>query len=72
MVNCPVCRQTNSILEADAGNLDVDMMNFMKLHFPKEIKEKRKESSREQAQEEMEAFTGHRWSDMPDGSCIIM
>ncbi|KAK3811163.1 MAG: SPX domain-containing protein, partial [Benniella sp.] len=49
MVNCPVCRQTNSILEADAGNLDVDMMNFMKLHFPKEIKEKRKESSREQA-----------------------
>ncbi|KAG0201444.1 hypothetical protein BGX28_005725 [Mortierella sp. GBA30] len=72
MVHCPICRQTNSVVDADASNLDVAMMNFLKLYFPKEIKEKRKESSREQAQEEMEAFTGHRWSEVPDSACVIM
>ncbi|KAG0365723.1 SPX domain-containing protein [Gamsiella multidivaricata] len=72
MINCPVCRQTNSVLEADASNLDVSMMNFMEMYFPKEIKEKRKESGREQAKEEMEAFTGQRWSEVPDTTCILM
>ncbi|KAF9424665.1 hypothetical protein BGZ94_007991 [Podila epigama] len=72
MTNCPVCRQSNSVLDADASNLDVSMMNFMKLYFPKEIKEKRKDSSREQAAEEMEAITGQRWSEVPDAPCIIM
>ncbi len=72
MIHCPICRQTNSVVEADASNLDVAMMNFLKLYFPKEIKEKRKESSREQAAEEMEAFTGQRWSEVPESSCTIM
>ncbi|KAG0243468.1 SPX domain-containing protein [Mortierella sp. GBAus27b] len=72
MVHCPICRQTNSVQDADASNLDVAMMNFMKLYFPKEIKEKRKDSSREQAQEEMQALTGRRWTEMPDSACIIM
>ncbi|CAO3565762.1 unnamed protein product [Mortierella alpina] len=72
MVHCPICRQTNSVVEADASNLDVAMMNFLKLYFPKEIKEKRKESSREQAAEEMEAFTGQRWSEVPESACTIM
>ncbi|KAF9312188.1 hypothetical protein BG003_006559 [Podila horticola] len=72
MVHCPVCRQNNSVLDADASNLDVSLMNFLKLYFPKEIKEKRKDSSREQAAEEMEAITGHRWSEVPDGACVIM
>ncbi|KAG0069198.1 hypothetical protein BGZ89_003340 [Linnemannia elongata] len=71
MVHCPVCRQTNSVHEADASNLDVTMMNFLKLYFPKEIKEKRKESSKEQAVEEMEALTGRRFTDNPD-ACLIM
>ncbi|KAF9925279.1 hypothetical protein BGZ65_007862 [Modicella reniformis] len=73
MIHCPVCRQPNSVLEADASNLDVSMMNFMKLYFPKEIKEKRKESSKELAREELEALTGQRWSESPEAAvCIIM
>ncbi|KAI1319374.1 hypothetical protein EDD11_004240 [Mortierella claussenii] len=72
MIHCPVCRESNSVMDADASNLDVSMMNFLKLYFPKEIKEKRKESSREQAAEEMEAFTGQRWSEVPEQACIIM
>ncbi|KAG0306432.1 hypothetical protein BGZ98_002397 [Dissophora globulifera] len=72
MIHCPVCRQPNSVSDADASNLDVSMMNFMKLYFPKEIKEKRKETNREQAAEEMEAFTGQRWSEIPDTACTIM
>ncbi|KAF8937514.1 hypothetical protein BGZ47_009027 [Haplosporangium gracile] len=71
MVHCPICRQTNSVYEADASNLDVSMMNFLKLYFPKEIKEKRKESSKEQAVEEMEALTGRRFTDSPD-ACLVM
>ncbi|KAF9332879.1 hypothetical protein BG006_004242 [Podila minutissima] len=72
MVHCPVCRQHNSVLDADASNLDVSLMNFLKLYFPKEIKEKRKDSSREQAAEELEAITGQRWTDAPEGACVIM
>ncbi|KAF9378681.1 hypothetical protein CPB97_009415 [Podila verticillata] len=72
MVHCPVCRQHNSVLDADASNLDVALMNFLKLYFPKEVKEKRKDSSREQAAEEMELITGHRWSEVPDNACVIM
>ncbi|KAG0086611.1 hypothetical protein BGZ93_006736 [Podila epicladia] len=72
MVNCPVCRQHNSVMDADASNLDMSLMNFLKLYFPKEIKEKRKDSSREQAAEEMEAITGQRWTDAPQGACVIM
>ncbi|KAF9182262.1 hypothetical protein BGZ51_004847 [Haplosporangium sp. Z 767] len=72
MMHCPICRQTNSVVDADASNLDVSMMNFLKLYFPKEIKEKRKESSREQAVEEMEAITGHRWTETSEPACIIM
>lgn len=71
MVHCPICRQPNSVHEADASNLDVSMMNFLKLYFPKEIKEKRKESSKEQAVEEMEALTGRRFTDNPD-ACLVM
>ncbi|KAG0310019.1 hypothetical protein BGZ97_012858 [Linnemannia gamsii] len=71
MVHCPVCRQTNSVQQADASNLDVSMMNFLKLYFPKEIKEKRKESSKEQAVEEMEALTGRQFTNNPD-ACLVM
>ncbi|KAG0294570.1 hypothetical protein BGZ96_000918 [Linnemannia gamsii] len=70
MVHCPVCRQTNSVQEADASNLDVSMMNFLKLYFPKEIKEKRKESSKEQAVEEMEALTGRQFTN--NDACLVM
>jgi hypothetical protein len=47
------------------------MMNFLKLYFPKEIKEKRKESSKEQAVEEMEALTGRQFTNNPD-ACLVM
>ncbi|KAF9924101.1 hypothetical protein FBU30_005865 [Linnemannia zychae] len=70
MVHCPICRQENSVYEADASNLDVSMMNFLKLYFPKEIKEKRREASKEQAVEEMEALTGRRFDSTE--ACVIM
>ena len=47
-------------------------MNFMKLYFPKEIKEKQKDSSREQVAEELEALTGQRWTEAPNPACVIM
>ncbi|KAF9916915.1 hypothetical protein BX616_002447 [Lobosporangium transversale] len=71
MIHCPICRGPNTVLDADASNLDTSLMSFMELYFPKEIKEKRKESGREQAMEEMEAITGRHWTDS-DQSCLIM
>ncbi|KAF9112379.1 hypothetical protein BGX27_003455 [Mortierella sp. AM989] len=71
MIHCPVCREFNSVKEADASNLDVSMLNFLKLYFPKEISEKRKEASREAAEEEMEALTGRRWTEA-ESPCTIM
>ncbi|KAG0239675.1 hypothetical protein BGW41_007558 [Actinomortierella wolfii] len=68
MTNCPICRHDNSVALANASNLDVPLMNFMKLYFPHEIKEKRKDASREQAAEDFAAITGRQIDD----SCVIM
>ncbi|KAF9572946.1 hypothetical protein EC968_009252 [Mortierella alpina] len=72
MLHCPICRQTNAVLRANAGNLDISLMNFIKLYFPKEIKEKQQDSSREHAAEEMEASIGPRGTETPEVACIIM
>ncbi|KAF9168069.1 hypothetical protein DFQ26_001526 [Actinomortierella ambigua] len=69
IINCPICRHDSSVANADATNLDVPLMNFMRLYFPKEIKEKRKEASREQAAEDLKIITGSRHS---DDACTIM
>ncbi|KAG0373757.1 hypothetical protein BGX24_011275 [Mortierella sp. AD032] len=71
-LHCPICRHPNSILNARGINLDVSMMKFMRLYFPKEVKEKQIESNREQAAEEMEAVTGLRWTEAPTPAYGIM
>ncbi|CAJ0854284.1 11473_t:CDS:10 [Entrophospora sp. SA101] len=40
MKDCPVCREKGAIRKADAGNIDKSLMNFLKLYFPKEVKQK--------------------------------
>ncbi|KAF9431615.1 hypothetical protein BGZ76_000073 [Entomortierella beljakovae] len=72
MLHCPICRHPNSVRDAQGSNLDSSLMNFMKLYFPKEVKDKWKDSSREQAAEEMESFTGQRWTEVSDAACAIM
>ena len=47
MTNCPLCRRSGSVAQATADNLDVPLMNLLRLYFPKEIKEKRKENAKE-------------------------
>ncbi|KAF9976717.1 hypothetical protein BGZ73_008024 [Actinomortierella ambigua] len=69
MINCPICRHDNSVAIADASNLDVSLMNFMSKYFPKEIKEKRKEASREQAAEDLQIMTQGRHA---EDACTIM
>ncbi|KAI5970278.1 hypothetical protein CANMA_000630 [Candida margitis] len=61
--DCPFCRRTNAILEADSGNLDLEAMEVMKKYFPVEVKEKLKDRSKER-------YLEFRGSDKDD-KCII-
>ncbi|KAJ3056140.1 hypothetical protein HK097_007972 [Rhizophlyctis rosea] len=65
--NCPVCRRENAVADASADNLDTARMNFLKLYFPKEVKQKIEDSSKERAKEDTAALmksTG--------GDCVVM
>lgn len=58
MDNCPLCRHRDAVKAATTLNLDVPLQNLMRLYFPREVKEKRKDNQREQAIEDIQAMTG--------------
>lgn len=61
---CPLCRN-ECLLSLTSDDLDLAQMNYMKIYFPKEVKEKEMENSREILQEQHVID--------PDGkACIIM
>ncbi|KAI8070925.1 SPX domain-containing protein [Gongronella butleri] len=80
MAACPLCRHDTAVRQASALNLDESLQKFMLQYFPKEIKQKKRENEREQAIEDVELFTGRKFT--PDQvarmtreqekSCIIM
>lgn len=82
MDDCPLCRHPTAVQQACALNLDVPMQNFMKMYFPKEIKQKKKENEREQALEDVQAIMGRAYTEeqllrmnrrqQQDGQCTIM
>ncbi|GMM35041.1 hypothetical protein DASC09_023660 [Saccharomycopsis crataegensis] len=39
---CPVCRSP-AVMEATSDNLDIELQDYMKTYFPKQVKEKQKE-----------------------------
>ncbi|ODV80834.1 uncharacterized protein CANTADRAFT_47103 [Suhomyces tanzawaensis NRRL Y-17324] len=49
--NCPICRNQNAVVKADGTNLDEELMQLMKRHFPIEVKEKMKERNLEKYNE---------------------
>lgn len=61
---CPMCRK-NVVLKADSLNLDLAHMEFLKLYFPKETKEKQQEMEKQIMEEQMEHLKR-------SGDCIIM
>ncbi|KAI9318478.1 SPX domain-containing protein, partial [Dichotomocladium elegans] len=63
MESCPLCRHPTAVKLASSLNLDIPMQNFLKLYFPKEIKQKKKENEREQAIEDVQAMTGRRYTE---------
>lgn len=82
MDDCPLCRHPTAVQQACALNLDVPMQNFMKMYFPKEIKQKKKDNEREQALEDVQAIMGRAYTEeqllrmnrrqQQDGQCTIM
>lgn len=63
MKSCPMCRHPTSVEAATALNLDEGLQNFLKLYFPKEIKQKKRENEREQAIEDVQAMTGRIYTE---------
>lgn len=49
-----MCRR-DAVLEADSTNLDLSLLNFLKVYFPKETKLKQQENEREVAMEQWKA-----------------
>lgn len=72
MYDCPMCRCDFAVGNADAGNLDRGLQNFMMLYFPKEIKQKKRDDEQEQAMMDMEAITGRAWTQTSNDACCIM
>ncbi|KAI7872403.1 SPX domain-containing protein [Spinellus fusiger] len=80
MDSCPLCRHSDAVKLASAANLDKSLQNFLSLHFPREIKQKKKENEREQAIQDIEAITGRTYSEdqllrmqrSSDSKCSIM
>ncbi|KAJ3003900.1 hypothetical protein HKX48_001504 [Thoreauomyces humboldtii] len=56
--HCPICRADGAVENATPDQLDVARMNLLKLYFPKETKQKARDSGQERAAEDMEAMFG--------------
>lgn len=50
---CPICRDLN-LMEVTDRHLDTEMMKFMEVTFPAEVKKKRKDNDREVTEETLE------------------
>ncbi|GAA5938374.1 hypothetical protein JCM1841_006722 [Sporobolomyces salmonicolor] len=63
--NCPQCRSA-VVLRANAGNLDMEMQQFLLRWFPHEVKQKERNNYKEAAREELEEMG------IVDRKCKIM
>lgn len=50
--DCPLCRHKNAVALACDRNYDKALANFLKLYFPKEVREKGRLAKKEKAMEE--------------------
>lgn len=64
--HCPICRRDN-VLEADSTNIDWALLNFLKMYFPREAKEKQRDNEREQLRRQFPHATVD-----PNKPCLIM
>ncbi|KAJ2704757.1 hypothetical protein FB645_003038 [Coemansia sp. IMI 203386] len=67
--DCPVCRAKNAIYKAGVSNIDNALLNFLKLYFPKEVKEKQRDIQQEISHEETRAIVAAHARERP---CLIM
>ncbi|KAJ2127845.1 hypothetical protein IW136_006272, partial [Coemansia sp. RSA 678] len=59
MFNCPVCRSENAVYRASISNIDQSLLNFLRLYFPKEIKERQRDIQRDISEEEAQTMVVH-------------
>ncbi|KAJ1666360.1 hypothetical protein EV178_002316 [Coemansia sp. RSA 1646] len=68
--DCPLCRSKRAIYNASVGNIDNALLNFLKLYFPKEIKEKQREIQREISEEEATAIVQAHNRERPQSALL--
>ncbi|KAJ2740061.1 hypothetical protein GGI20_006006, partial [Coemansia sp. BCRC 34301] len=77
MFNCPVCRSKDAVYKAGISNVDQALLNFLKLYFPKEVKERQRDIQQEIAEEETGAIVAAHLRHLGDmlriviGSCLV-
>ncbi|KAJ2721710.1 hypothetical protein GGI07_003766 [Coemansia sp. Benny D115] len=67
--DCPVCRAKDAIYKAGVSNIDNALLNFLKLYFPREVKEKQRDIQQEISRDEAQVILSTQSRDRP---CIIM
>ncbi|KAJ1888275.1 hypothetical protein LPJ66_008661, partial [Kickxella alabastrina] len=67
--DCPVCRAKDAIYKAGVTNIDKALLNFLKLYFPQEVKEKQRDIQHEISHDETRVVLAAQTRDRP---CVIM
>ncbi|KAJ1941235.1 hypothetical protein GGF37_003640, partial [Kickxella alabastrina] len=67
--DCPVCRAKDAIYKAGVTNIDKALLNFLKLYFPQEVKEKQRDIQHEISHDETRVVLAVQTRDRP---CVIM
>ncbi|KAA8913853.1 SPX domain-containing protein [Sphaerosporella brunnea] len=71
---CPMCRG-DVVMQADATNLDMSLLNFLKTYFPREAREKQRENENEVVQEQwrnVQLRTAAGEAMGSDAGCVVM
>lgn len=66
--NCPICRR-DVVMEADSSNLDENLLKFLQLYFPKEVKAKQLENEKALGLDQLEKVG---FGKTEGKECIIM
>lgn len=63
--HCPMCRADN-VLHADSTNIDHALLNFLKMYFPREARDKQHQNERQALEEQVRA------AGLDSQKCILM
>ncbi|KAJ2776881.1 hypothetical protein H4R18_005448 [Coemansia javaensis] len=67
--DCPVCRARGAVYRASVANLDYALLNFLKLYFPREIRERQRDIQQDISDDDSRAVVA---AQAQGHHCIVM